>query len=756
MVHPLTTDGSNAYSRYRRRNFRSRALVRLFSMSTQSSLSIPDIDGLLPTVQFERFNALHETLRELRKQIPILLSIPLAEHEAAKVYTADTRLTVGVDDPVELASDLKELLSLSNAFVMSLAASTRAGAFLSSFGQQSKPHNDPTVECQIILDSPSTIGNGRDSIRLKVTWEATLIQSPISETIQGVSMLSICPDTSKVFLHELISVTWRGALLDPAVVGQSLSVLRQTVKSVQDAPLLQPLISTASTLPLESSFLGIFNQVRDEFMQQQLQVYGQRKHPLAPLFVSRELNTTGLQSSNSTNTTSRCVPIEEFNQDRGVPLPGSNDWDDYAACHSTASHFVRVVIPNLSKDDSSAGKALFRPDARIISLDGKILLQGAKSVSNFYNSLAAARRRTSGVWNLLRASVTEWKKAAPNDSTAHGYSIRVAVDYSTVLSIPGLKPTTIRGTDCYIISTPDTLELDIEGLFIEEIQQEQLSIGDNSNPNDGVLFMRSLTTAVETTGLLPAINDGIWEELLQGTASEVRQSNENKREIEMQFPLRSDKVALVTYRVMEALHRDWSAFEVVAKKGVDSPRKSNMAPAYQYMTETMQLQGLLGETLMRGRAQYNRIFAVVSSTFQSAPLVGSLAVEEQPTVKIELTPIGNVVCSVTLYFKLSPPNFAGIPSLSKSSTSGSTNTLPLKIFIASEYVICPFTGYILQHRLIESRVNGQLTPGDVVAKWIQRLSGAASAGRESDDTALDWLRSLQDTVDWVRSINSST
>ena len=100
----------------------------------------------------------------------------------------------------------------------------------------------------------------------------------------------------------------------------------------------------------------------------------------------------------------------------------------------------------------------------------------------------------------------------------------------------------------------------------------------------------------------------------------------------------------------------------------------------------------------------------------------------------------------------------GIPGLElgmpTASTVGGASLPPLKIGLMSEYILCPETGKILQHRLLESRVNGQLTPGDVVSRWIQRLAGGVVSA-ENDDTAVDWMRTLHDTVEWVRSMKSN-
>jgi hypothetical protein len=122
--------------------------------------------------------------------------------------------------------------------------------------------------------------------------------------------------------------------------------------------------------------------------------------------------------------------------------------------------------------------------------------------------------------------------------------------------------------------------------------------------------------------------------------------------------------------------------------------------------------------------------------------------EKEPAVRVELTPQGNVQLSLTLWLKLSPV-FPGL-GLSESGTGTPSLFVPLKLEIKSEYVISDETGQIVLHRLIESRVNGQLTPGDVVSRWIQQVTGA----REDVDTENDRINILQDAVKWARSLRS--
>ena len=62
--------------------------------------------------------------------------------------------------------------------------------------------------------------------------------------------------------------------------------------------------------------------------------------------------------------------------------------------------------------------------------------------------------------------------------------------------------------------------------------------------------------------------------------------------------------------------------------------------------------------------------------------------------------------------------------------------LPLKLELVSVYKTNEY-GRIQEHRLVESRVNDQLTPGDVIIQWLTQ--GPPSLNKFTKD-ALNWMR----------------
>ena len=73
---------------------------------------------------------------------------------------------------------------------------------------------------------------------------------------------------------------------------------------------------------------------------------------------------------------------------------------------------------------------------------------------------------------------------------------------------------------------------------------------------------------------------------------------------------------------------------------------------------------------------------------------------------------------------------------------------PLKIEISSEYII-DSEGKIFEHRILESRLNGVLTPGDLFSRWIK---GLAHEDNDRSKVASSPLDSLMDAITWVRSM----
>jgi hypothetical protein len=86
------------------------------------------------------------------------------------------------------------------------------------------------------------------------------------------------------------------------------------------------------------------------------------------------------------------------------------------------------------------------------------------------------------------------------------------------------------------------------------------------------------------------------------------------------------------------------------------------------------------------------------------------------------------------------------PGQSKSNNGGFG--VPLKIEINSLYKIDE-AGKIREHQILESRLNGMLTPGDVFSRWIKSVASSDETKRE--DVGVNFATSFIDALSWART-----
>jgi hypothetical protein len=167
------------------------------------------------------------------------------------------------------------------------------------------------------------------------------------------------------------------------------------------------------------------------------------------------------------------------------------------------------------------------------------------------------------------------------------------------------------------------------------------------------------------------------------------------------------------------------------------------------MTDSVELRGYLGETLVRGSTIYSRVVGTLLSTIQQSIAQKRLVVENAVPPRVELTLKGDVRLSSTFFFRLPPP---GVGSFLPDAVVG--GGVPLKFEVVSDYKIDPGTGLIYQHRLIETRINGQLTPGDLLSRSIQRILKLEQTTTTTNGNE-DVLKTFSDALTWFRSMSSS-
>jgi hypothetical protein len=185
-------------------------------------------------------------------------------------------------------------------------------------------------------------------------------------------------------------------------------------------------------------------------------------------------------------------------------------------------------------------------------------------------------------------------------------------------------------------------------------------------------------------------------------------------------------------------------------------------PASAYLTENVRVLGYLNETILAGRPAYETSWNVALTAFAAALRSGRVETESpndsSDSVRVELTASRSIRLTANLRLKVKPIPGAILPALSSSfpmPTGSDSFSIPMQIAIVSEYVSDPSTGRITAHRLVETRVNGQLAPGDVVARWVRDSSNHATveakpSGDGGGDDSL-WKALFESAVaNWIR------
>ena len=612
--------------------------------------------------------------------------------------------------------------------------------------------------------------------------------------LQGVSELILDPDTGKVKILRLLQVQWNGErMLNARAIGESLASLRQLVLAFQESPVLKSLVPSRSSVPSFSSLLG------PDFLQalssSSTSPSTTSERPglfvtehLDDAFLSTSVNkaynetTSATKSSAATSpsttkaatindTTVEMISIRDYTGNAtqtSLPLPGSNRWSRLVNARRLYQLFLDDALPLLSGNKIVPSREILElfstSQVKLLAVDGSELLRGRDPVGNFFHTVASWRKRSSATWEMV-PNVTRllyWDDDEP--------TVTIAVGYRSTTKVPGSSTiVTMEGIDHFVLERPLTPSDDrsdnsenkdrVLDIVIKRIEQKKLDIGGVGNRSPGGLwFMKSLVGALDTGRFSSVGGDSVVMDLLQRviageytpSPSEDIKTLPGKR-LRRTPPKLSESVAARVYNIMAKLHE-----EVPVLLDKESKQIFVSPPLSGFMNDKIELRGYLGETLARGSSPYNRAVGASFASLKAAQATGGVKMEQEPSVTVALTAEGNVRLSLTVYLKVLPlPSGTSdlINTISGKSISLPSGGFPLDIAIVSDYVIEKESGDIYQQKLIESRVNGQLTPGDVLSKWIQNQVSVTSKGPNDSVNAVALQRSLLDTISWVRSMN---
>ena len=624
---------------------------------------------------------------------------------------------------------------------------------------------------------------------------------------------SASSNNAKVRRHVLQKLQFDGTTVDAATLGQVVSQAQRLKSLVETTSpdwvknlvvdgiwqnvakpwILQSSSEQATARQLPQRSYETTNQLATSQQQSMISTSISSESIVAPLFarvpVNQQSNTTATTNVSSTNslvaakntrsTTYKVIPIDQaqeflFNQSTVLreeksrtptslfPIPGSSQWTNYAIVHRGIVEFCSTIIPQLATTSNpTLLQAFFTANARLVDTQKTTLVQSAADLQTFYASLAMLRQRTRGSWTMERAQFLKWQTSR-NDPRKQLAVVRI--QYRVQLAGP--IDTTLTGVDLYFVEmiVDDHNAASSEGTIppssirIAKIQQEKLSINNIPGSNglnqnaatsaEASMFMKSLTSAIfdsRNTGFWKTADDSwllqVWQRLPLSLVSPSLVASDSTSSM---LPSNnfSPEGASRAFFIMSALHQQGNQL-------VMDPTTSQSPPGLDFMSDSVQLLGYLGEVLLRGKQQYQQNVGLLATSLTKGLESGRIISEKPPSTRVSLTMENRIEFSWTLHLRLSMSGFSPGDFLfqrngntENSDMSNPPSGIPLKIQLRSEYVLDPITGDITQHRLLESLVNGQLTPADMLSRFLQ--------GREkSSNTSSNPLGGLSDLIQWI-------
>ena len=693
-------------------------------------------------------SALHKTLNNLRHQLPRTLTIPIKADEAKRTYAEDCNL-IGPKGEI-LGSDREEIMSVSQTIATTIGTARRAGQLLaaaaSSGDNDDQELNMDLVDCELTLDSTLSVLHVKWSTNLPVSVTGALPDSSGSSRrsrrgdrdgdsrssssssrshskIIGSSIFTFNAD-GLISKHQMLHVEIDGRSID--AVGPRLASLRQTVKTVapwvlEAAEVAAPLLSNLAELAANggrSRQNGQEEELNDGAKENGGKEKAESKR--APVLVAHV--PSALRKNESSWTSSRWEVDAYAHQNvtsslnSQYPLPGGHKWKAYESSHGNLHSFVTTTVPYLAADIDpvifplEGGKSfrdLFAPDVELKAFDNSTLIKGSGRVADLYRA-AAGLRQSGGLasadpedaWRITDISV-DWRNRSAEVRWQSTIQMRV------------------EGTDLFYLNKDGE---------IQEIAQKELTVGGNKIID--AVWIQSIISAVENSrgGAGGEILGDVLKRISRGRAGSrsAGQVDLALKKSTQQVPPELDVAAAAAiYNIMRILHAELPSL-------VDATAPA-LTPAKQFLSEEVELRGLLDETLARGIKAYSQAITTSIGSLRTALRTGSVRSVKTVVPAVELLPNGSIQVDVNLGLRIgqgqSPLGF------------------PLELELISVYKI-DRRGKIIEHRIVENKINGQKSPADVVSSWIRGGDRQVSSPEKT-------VQSFVDAVKWARSLSGN-
>lgn len=462
-------------------------------------------------------------------------------------------------------------------------------------------------------------------------------------------------------------------------------------------------------------------------------------------------------------------------------------------------------------------------------MDGSTILSSSDEVAQFYTTLSMLRRAVSSLpgtssgstktpsvshWDVKNVTIlpnkdgqykqvlVSWKSTLPmllplplpdmgeNGSKTNSKKDKIESRRSSLIPIEGQDLFTLERI---YDSIDENINVDIGNDYndlnagenqylITAIQQKELVLNGNSidNPDawktmvntisqmDGQKFVTNMSGGSGSSSgraILTAMEllTDIWD-LTTPTTTASRPIPLAAKETAVSKKLSTEAAASVFY-FMTALHSDLRSLIMKSSSSMSTGLNNKVVPAEEFLTENIKIRGFLKETLSRDIIAYRQVIGFSLASLRTAIRFDRIIVETDKEIitKVELTPNGDVQLKVIL--PLWVKSLIDFDSLRFASSNEVPSGVPLKIELLSVYKVNA-DGMVYEHRLLESRVNGVLTPADVVSRWVQRMINSSEGEGFGKQNAfgsdvfdipnmLDnpLLSALFDAVDRRRSMN---
>lgn len=719
------------------------------------------------------------------------------------IYSSKNFTLVGPRNEI-LASGIDELATLSSILVAATAAANGFRNVLlstTSFStQQQKQQLDiPILDCQIILLVDAAAASAADTsfstTLLSATNTAKLITVP-SPTIyvkwsteipaittatsiwtddasnnrnlkiQGLSEIILDETDGRITLLRLLDVTVNNRTV--IAIGEALAALRQMT-----LPLVMKQQQQQQNQQ-QSFFTDLVRDVLQIAIAESNNNYSNKtgtssSATSAPIYVTAVKNISNYLLSGITlsSTKNLIIPIDTYCSSATAtttPIPGSKGWKKFIQSRDAILEFCHTALPQLAYYNTDAGNnfnfvdddettaklyPFFNVNATLFGLDGKEILHDRPSVLKLYKNLADLRYSTLGDFTI---------KTLKANYLGESY---LTVQWQTTW------PISVEGTDRFIFNTNGQVERieqikwivqgspmkDAEWVraFVRAVM-EIFNVGSGATTTSSSsakidsekIFSDLLKRAIGVAGStirtpsrgLPQVKEGAIERKLKYD-DDVKYST---REL-------SDEAAISLCQIVRALHREIPLqLEMLSKK---DDRPTTAAPAARFLAGNVELRGLLNELIAGDRVRYKQVFATALASLRAATQTGWIDVELISPITIEIKRDSNLKIKVSLGVKFPklPTTITQplriLPSLASSPNMISQESMKVDVLFLFQI---NDAGKISQIRIIETRINGMLTPSDVVSKWIMD----ANAEGNSDDGISAPLRAvMSNALSWA-------